>query len=336
MTGIRTSCVFKPETSFGVETDKGWYRLPSGLSFDFTPKNGMQTYYEIGNKFPDRAVAGRFSGTWTIRCKLDYEIIGFLGIAFESYKYENNVHKFGKVNGKRPPSMTLRGKQLNRMVGGSKDATTVLLGCVCDSISLSMSGANSATVEVNLSGSYADQYDDYSELEETDWQDFYDEDSAVPVEWVCLRINDEPIAYTKSISFSVRNSLSMQPACGSRFSQNYGEGQASISLSTSVWSVKPETYIQKMYSGGFDSTKNRPMKKGLKPIPKISLVSVYDTNDDDTADYSFTLNLYDVYVDSVGHSWNSGSEIVDSPSLIPMGFDIEFKNKSGKLTLWGE
>lgn len=347
MTGQRTSAIFKPEKEFGVEDASSgavYHRFPTGLSFDYSPKNNIKSYNEIGSKFIDTAVAGMFSGTWTAKFKLDYECIGVLGMVFEDYEYEpviddvtlENTHRFSKRNGYRVPSSTIRVKKMNKTVGGSKDQTVKLYGCVADTISMNQSSQN-AVIDVTISGQYQNEDSDYTDLDQTDWAGFYDNDDCVPVEWTCVNVNDSPVAYTESASFSVRNSVSMVPGCGKRFYQNYQEGQSNVSMSTSCYSVNPEVYYQRMYSGGYNNNMTSPKQKGLRPIEKVSYKSFFDSTGQESQnyDYTFTINGYDVYVDSVGTmSFNAGSKISDNPNFIVTKFDIFIKNKSGKITMW--
>ena len=338
MTGLRTSCVFKPEKTFCVEdTSASWNRLPSGLNVKHQPKNNLRVYNEIGNKFIDNVTAGMFSGTFSLSFKLDYQCIGILGAVFEDYLYNTSdgTHRYRKLNGKRPKSMTLRFTKLNRYVGGSKDEVITCLGCVATSFNLNQSGSD-ATIGITISGIYADEYSTYPELDSTDWEGLYSEEGdVVPVEWTCVQVNDSPVAYTSSATFGVSNGIQMVPGCGTRYYKNYSEGNADISMSTSCWSVHPEIYYQRMYSGGVDNTHTRPMAKGLKPIPKVSYKSFYDENEDAENDYYFTLNAYKVWVDSPGdQSYQSGSQITDSPSFKVTNFDIVFKNTSGRITIW--
>lgn len=331
MTGIFVSAVFKPEKEFGVEdTTADWQRLPSGLTVTYQPKNNLKTYYEIGNKFMRRAVAGNFSGTFTLNFKMDYQCIDILGAVFEDYNYINETHIFKKVNGKRIPSFTLRIKKLNRIRGGSADTTITLTGCVANSFQMAQSGSSDATSNATISGNYADEDMVKTDLDGTDWEDFYDvEDAFVPMEWTCVNIGDTPVAYTESASFGVNNSASMVPGCGSRFAHQYSEGQAQISLSTSCWSVNPEVYYQRMYSGGYRNTDTAPLSKGLKPIPLMKLKSSLESA------YSITVNLYKVYVESDGsRSYTANGRIMDSPQFQVTNFDIEIKNTRGKITIW--
>ena len=341
MTAIRVSCVFRPETEFCEETPSGatWYRLPTGLTVDYNPQNNMQTYTEIGNKFPSNIVAGMFSGSGSVKFKLDYQCINFLGAVFENYEYEptvdgeiqRNTHLFSKKNGKRVKSFSLRFKKLNAVVGGGKDSVITLRGCVGSDFSQSQSSGN-AVQDATVSFQYAKESMVLTDLDETDWEGFYDtEDACVPVEWACLNIGDEPVAYTESVSFGVKNSLEMIKGCGIRFNSNYREGPTNVSLSTSCYAVDEKTYYTRMYSGGVVTNELEPRAKGLKPIDTIKIKS---TMDGDT--YKWTTVVHKVYVDSDGsRNYNPSSRINDSPSFKVQGpFEIYVKNTSGKITIW--
>lgn len=336
MTGTRVSAVFKPEKEFGVVESGAWHRFPSNLTFRYQPNNNIREYYGIGSKFVDNAVAGMFSGTWEAGFKLDYNLINILGIAFEDYSYDSSTmtHTFGKANGKRVPSMSVCIKKLNEVVGGSKDQTIILKGCVCKSISISQSNG-SATLDCRLSGQYINEESSFESLDSTDWEEYYDNEDAVPVEWACMTIDGTQVANTESVSFSVDNGLQLMPGCGSRFYSNYDEGQSVINLSTSCYSHNPEDYYQKVYSGGYNSTETAPKSKGLRPIPSMSIRSAYDMNDDNTSEYSLTLDCERVWVSSMGqYSFDANSKIMDSPSFKVRRFALKLKNTTGRVTIW--
>lgn len=337
MTGVRASAVYTPEKEYGVTpTGATWYRFPTGLTFDFNPTNSMSSYGEIGSKFISNVTAGKYSLGWTARFKLDYRCIEILGMVFESYTYDSTTgtHIFKKVNNKRVPPASIRLKKLNRYVGGGNDQTFILTGCVVKSFEFSQSSSG-ATLDCTINGTGMIDIADYQDLIQTDWEGYYDTDDCIPMEWTCLAIGDKPVAYTESVRFSVDNGSEFAYGCGSRFIQNYNEKNATISLSTSVWSVDPDNYQRRMYSGGIDTTHNRPMAKGLKPIPEITLRSFYDSNEDGNNDYTCTVHLYKVWVNSNGQtSLSPSSKIMDSPNLIVTNFSIEIKNDVGKITIW--
>lgn len=336
MTGTRVSAVFKPEQTLGTEdSSRDWLRFPSKLTFKYQANNNLREYYSIGSKFMDNATAGMFAGTWEAGFVLDYRYLNILGLAFEGYSYENGVHSFYKANGLRVPSMSVRIKKLNRIVDGSKDQTTVLKGCVLKSISINQSSGN-APLECRMSGQYVDELSDYSNLSETDYPEYYDDsEDCLPIEWACMVIGDKAVANTESVSFSVENNLQLISGCGSRFYTNYDEGQTTISLSTSCYSKDPETYYQKMYSGGFDSTLNAPRVKNLKPIPEMSIRSSYDENDDGQADYSLSLVCNKVWVNSAGqYNFDANSKILDNPQFKVKNFKLNIKSDTGRITVW--
>lgn len=338
MTGVRVSAVFKPEQEIGVEdSTKNWLRFPSKVSFKHQATNNMREYYSIGSGFIDNATAGMFTGTWEVGFVLDYRYLNILGAVFEGYEYDSSTgtHTFYKVSGKRVPSMSIRVKKLNRFVDGSKDQTIILKGCVAKSISINQSSGN-APLECRLSGQYVDELSDYSNLDSTDYPEYYDgTEEPIPVEWACMVIGATPVANTESVSFSVENNLQLISGCGSRFYTNYDEGPTSISLSTSCYSKDPEVYYQKMYSGGFDSTLTAPRVKNLKPIPEMSIRSSYDENDDGQTEYSFNLVCSRVWVNSSGqYNFDSNSKILDSPQFKVSNFKLKIKSDTGRITVW--
>jgi hypothetical protein len=340
MTGARASAVFTPESEFGkTPSDAEWYAFPSGLSFDFTPTNNMSTYYEIGSKFLANAVGGKYNVSWSAKFKLDYRYIEFMGMIFEGYTYTSGIHLFTKANGKRVKSSTIRVKKLNRFVGGSHDQTYLLKGCVVKSFDFSQ--GSGATLDCTISGTAIIDSCDYSDLDSTDWSgvnSVHSDESVgpVPIEWTCLQVDGEPVAYTESVRFGVDNGVEFSYGCGSRFIQNYNEKNTNITISTSVWSVNPETYQRRMYSGGYLDSLTEPKKKGLKPLSTVALVSDY-TSVHNNFEYEFLLSMRDVFVNGNGStSLNANGKIMDSPNLIPTNFGIVIKSDAPSLaSIWG-
>ena len=333
MTGIRTSAIFRPEKSYGVSGTGDWYRFPSGLTISYNPTNNIRAYNEIGTKFISRAVADKYNCTLTTNFKLDYKCIQILGAIFEGYSYDSSTktHKFWKSNSKRVKSMEVKLKKLNRLVGGSKDETITLKGCYVTSFTFR--NTSGATLDAEVSYNCIMDASDYIALDSTDWDTYYDDmDACVPIEWACISIGNDPVAYTDSVTFSVNNNAESVYGCGSRFVQNYLEKTTSISCSTSCYSVNPEYYRQRMYSGGVDATHSQPIAKGLKPIPQMKIRSFYDAIEGGDDEYTCTVNLYNVWVNSMGTiSFDAGRKITDSPNLIIQNFDIEIKNDTGSI-----
>ena len=342
MTGIRTSAVFTPESTFGVTPGSPtWYRFPTGLEITYQPKNNMNEYREIGNKFIDRVVAGVFSGSGTVTFKLDYDCINFLGWVFESYSFDNTnkIHTFQKANGKRVKSASIRTKKLNRIVGGNKDEMVILKGCVCTDFQCNWGGRDAVST-CTVQFEYVNETEDTSNLSSTDWDVFYDEEGAGysggtvhPVEWACLNIGDDPVAFTESVAFGVSNSVSMIKGCGTRFYGNYNEGQANIKLTTTCYSYTPDNYYSRMYSGGDSIALTSPKAKNLQPIP---IVKIKSSETGGTTEYSMTVTFTRVYVESPGsRSFNTGSRINDSPSLKATNFKIEINNANDSaISIW--
>lgn len=263
---------------------------------------------------------------------MDYNIIDFLPAIFEEYTYDSSTgtHTFANLNGSRPPSFAIRYKKLNRIVGGPNDETTELRGCVASALSIKQT-SSSATLDVTLRFTYNTQVSVYSDLSETDFDDYYETTDPLPVEWTCLYVGDESVAGTESSGFDVSNNLGTVAGCGTRFDSNYYVGKVDVSISTSVYSTDPKRYLTLMYSGGYDDTLTSPQDKALRPIPEVSLRSS-ETVDSDT--YSCIATFEDVYVGAGGATSFTDSKVVDSPTLKAKSVTLAFRNTRGRITAW--
>ena len=328
---VRASCVYGPEDTFAGGTTQ-WFRFPTAVTLSVNPSNNMSYLTPIGSKFFEEGVAGKFSGSGNVKFKLDYNLIEPLMLFCDTYEYDSGsgTHTFYISNAKRMKSFSLRYKKLNRMVGGASDETTTLVGCYATSFQVSQS-SNAATLDCTIQFSYVNQSTSLSNLDGTDWDDYYANNPAMPIEWTCLFVGEESVAGTESSGFSISNGAGSVAGCGSRFDANYYVGQTQVTVNTTVYSNNPQRYLTLMYSGGYDGDALSPRTKGLRPIPEVSLRSS-ETADSD--DYSMTVTFEDVYVNSGGATSFSDSKITESPSMRARNFTIEIKNTKGRITAW--
>lgn len=320
---MRVSAVIGREASFGSGATT-YHRIPAKATLSATPSNNMQYLTAIGSKFFEVGVAGRFNGSGSITFSLDYRNLYPLFLMFDTYEYDagSGTHKFSISNGVRVPSFSIRYKKLNRMVGGPKDETTTILGCVCTGFNVKQN-SGSATLDTTVNFSFQRWRTDYSPLTETDYPDYYEDEPPLPVEWTCLFVGDESVAGTESSGFNTSNNATTVIGCGSRFDSNYTVGKFDVSITTSVYSNNPERYLALMYSGGVDDQATEPRSKALQPIPEVSLRSSETV---DSEDYSLVARFKDVYVNQGGATSFSDSKITESPTLKAKSVTLEFKN----------
>ncbi len=330
MTGItRTSVLFAFEDEFAEkiwEDDKykgmKWFRFPAGTTFSRQPASQVQSLFSIGNKFMEKGYYNKFSGSGSVKFKMDYKHLEYLRAVFDTYEYSlgtdgaPNKHVFTKKNGKRVPSICFKAKQLNKIVGGGENETILIVGVVAKKISFAQSSGN-ATIDVTLDYDYSRERivldDDINA--ETDYI-AYDGDL---VQWSCLNLGDdeeslEPVARTESTTISMSINTAMTIGCGTRYNTNYIEGKTDVNLDTTVATYDPKYYLQRMYSGGqkLDPMPLEPLEKNLKPIP---ICAVKSTLDEATSVFSATWVIDDGYVSSyqIGYS---ESKLSDSPKIL--------------------
>lgn len=336
MTGVRSSFVTAMEDSFG--SGKGtaaWVRPPPGSYLSHTPARAVKRVNTAGCKTFDTIAFGSFSGTWEWTFNLDYEYLEPLRYIFESVttaevKQDGKTlyrHTFTKTNNGRVPSFTIRRKQLNVMAGGpaESDECVDLVGCVARVLRLNMA-AGSSQVQVAMSGLYADEILSTGTLAGTDFMAY----DGQLVEFTCMFIGDKTdeetyVANTEALNVSIDNSAAAMGTVCSPFTVNYAEGLTSYAFGTTAYSNDPARYRKRVYSGGFDNTPNRPMSKGLAPIPKIQLVSYNGTlhGNEDTqnlgeviskSDRSVNITIDDCVIRTLTWQKGDGSRLQDQIS----------------------
>lgn len=330
MTGtVRVSAVMGPESSYGSGATV-WHRFPTGITLSINPSNNMSYLSSIGSKTFDVGVGGKFNGSGSFNCKLDYNILYPLFLICDTYSYDSasGTHKFTIEDGKRMKSFAIRFKKLNRMVGGPQDETTELTGCVATSFDVRQ-GSGSATLDLSVRFSFRTMETSYGNLTETDYPDYYADNPPLPIEWTCLFVGEESVAGTEASNFSITNNAGTVIGCGTRFDSNYYVGKTTVTVGTTVYSNNPKRYLALMYSGGSSDTLTAPREKALQPIPEVSLRSSETVDSDD---YSLKVTFYKVYVESGGATNFSDSKLTESPSMKANNFKIEIKNTVGELT----
>jgi len=319
MTGIRTSAVFKYEKKFGEEDPtKSWMRLPAKTNIAFNPTNNAQELRSVGSKFFETIAPGMFTGSFTINTTVDYSYIQILPAVFEDYSYSptTKTHTFKKADGKMPKSISMRYKQLNRVVGGDADETTKLVGMVINTAKFSQDASAGSPMQLTLSGVYAWQDSDDSPLPATDFIPF----SGDVTQFACLQVPPgEDVANVEKLDFQIANSMAIVPNICSRMGHAYYEGPTKVTGSFTVYGNRREWW-HRFYSGGFDKNTNSPMAKGLRPIPEMAIVSNY------SGDLGTDFRIYDSFINTLNKSANDGQKMVDAPSFMARNVQLSIKN----------
>ena len=260
----------------GTKEVNNYYIAPPPNSFfTYTSSRNTSLLYGQGSKFAEIAMYGRFAGSWSWSFILDYEYIEPLYLAFEKVTYDEYVGdskpakvKFEKSVSGRPKPFCARVRTLNTPAGGTNNDTVLLKGCIVRDMSFSRAGAGSQ-VQVQMSGFYVDEEMALDQVEEpvTDYQS-YDGD---PVEYACLIIDGEEVAYTEQISISFSNNTAQGYSGCSPFAQYFSEGYFDIRFGTVAYSNEPTRYKTRTYSGGKDNTHRKPMGKDLHPIDEVKI-----------------------------------------------------------------
>ena len=342
MTGRRASVTWKLEKSPTVEGEGGFEYLAPSVDFTYTANNNVKYTYTLGSKFYDLVTAGRFTGSWSCNVTLDYNHFKWLLLAFEGYEYTpiedstSGTHRFYKSNTGKLRTATFCIKKLNRIVGGTKDQTIYLRGCVVNNIKLNYETSSNSSVRCTMSGIYMQEQTRLDDLADTDFSEVLTP-SVIPVEWGCLQIVEDntatPSANNERTSMSISQQVSTLPTCGSRFDSDFYEGQVSkITTEMSVYSRDPELAYLRVYTGGEKITTENspysPRQKGIKPLPQMKIVSTYD----DTT-YKCEVIMSSVIFESMSLSLNAGSQIVDRPTLSCRNAEIQIVSKDVPSTL---
>lgn len=328
MTGIRQSFVFALENEFakGKADGNPWIAPPVGSFFNSTHSRQATKIYTVGSKFFDTVAYGQLNGSFNWTFVFDYHYLEPLQLAFEKIGCTPNedgvhfTHTFEKVNNMRIPSFTVRRKILNEFAGGpdESDEITELRGCVVRNVSFSKA-AGTSQLQVTMTGFYVDEVMFKGDLDATDYKEYEGKLS----EYMCMFVGgvstDNYVANTESLEFSIENNSDAIYNTCSPFAGLYYEGRANCTFGTTCYSNNPSNYKQRVYSGGFRNDVLRPMAKGLKPIPLVTLAaydkSIRDPEYMDVVDYSsaladsdesMTVELTDVVIKSL--TWPKGND----------------------------
>lgn len=295
MTGIRESFIFAMEEDFGEGIPDGgkWIAPPVGSFFNSTHSRQATKIYTVGSKFFDTVAYGQMNGSFNWTFVFDYYYLEPLKLAFESIGVEkiddtHYAHTFQKRNNMRVPSFTVRRKIMNEMAGGPdhSDEITELRGCVVRNVSFSKA-AGTSELRVTMTGFYVDERMYKGDLDATDYKEYEGKLS----EYMCMFVGDidkdNYVANTESLEFSLENNSDAVYNTCSPFAGIYYEGRTNVTFGTTCYSNDPEHYKQRVYSGGYRNDVFKPMSKGLKPIPLVTLAA-YDKSvrDDDYLDFT--------------------------------------------------
>lgn len=359
MTSVRMSFVFTLEDTFkGGKGGRAWIAPPPGSYFSNTNTRQTSAIYTTGSKKWVTTAYGAFSGTWEWTFMLDYKYLEPFLLVFDklneksvgedgfSTAANNNTYTFSKGRTGRVPSFCVRRKILNNLVGvENKDETTILKGCVVQSISFARS-ATSSQYQVSMSGVYADEVMTVGELDSTDWNDY----DGKQVEFSCVMLGDNIetatyVANTDSTSISITNNVSLVHNTCTPFATQYYEDRNQFQISTSCYSTDPTVYKTRVYSGGSDNTAKAPKSKNLTPLKKMFVAS-FD-KDLSTANAGETLasviasssnsvifTISDAVMKSMKWTNGDGSKLMDSLSSVDCK-DITMTVKTDGLTdMW--
>ena len=348
MTAWRVGIAIKPEDPehFGVEdTNEQWHYVGVGMDFNFTLNNNWRFQNGMGSKIPELEFEGRLSGTWGANLYLDYNNFYWLRFGLEGYAFTTDqitvdsatvnrgIHIFTTSNSKSIKSFSLMIKKLDREVGGESDETIILLGCTMNKVTSNYESTTSA-VKCSIGGSFVDTKLTYDNLDDTLGYVETTKNAITPINWGCLQVMNvddtawEKIANNEKTSFSFNRSVQTIPECGERIDTAYQEsGIQPIGITSTVYSRNPNQWQTRAHSGGIRDdvavgSTSQPRNKGLQPMPNIRIASQSaDTQYDCYAEFE------DVVVDSWGNSYNSGTEITESPTLKARKGRIIFKTR---------
>lgn len=315
-----------------------WRAPPPGTFVAFAHSRNVNKITAEGNKVFETFSFGTVAGSWDWSFTFDYDYMDPMLLAFEDYSYSNGVHSFDKRNNAKVPSFCMRVKVLNEMADGPKgsDEIVEIRGCVCKSISFSMSAGSSA-MNVSMSGFYVDEKMYKGSIGMTDYQE-YEGDL---VEFSCLFVGEPScgnyVANTDSLSISIDNSSAAVYSTCTPFAKVYYEGLTTYNFGTSCYSNNPSYYKQRVYSGGYNNGFLYPRSKNLAPIPLLSVAAYSLAMKDGYGDtveecieqspkYAI-FSLTNTVIKSITHQKGDGSKLQDQiSSTDSQRISLEVKN----------
>ena len=334
MTAWRVGVAIKPEQEFGVEdTNAQWHYVGVGIDMNFSENNNWRFQNGMGSKTPQLVYEGRFSAQWSGKLYLDYNNFYWLLFGLEDYAFKKigdyGYHLFSTSNKKSIKSFSMRFLKLDREVGGPYDENIVLLGCTMNKVNPVYEGSSTSAISCSIGGGFVDTVLSAENLSDTViMTNYVDKNKIVPMEWGCLQVLNEDgdawekIANNEKTSFTFSRTINTVPDCGERIDTAYYESAIQpITITSQVYSRNGNQWHTRMHSGGIRNDiavgqTSSPRRKGLQPIPDIRIASGTATESpSDSPDYSFVAQFEDATVDNWGNSYNSNSEITESPTI---------------------
>lgn len=252
---------------------------------------------------------------------------------FESYQASATagltVYIYGYAHLGTAKSFDLGQFQINSTTdNGGNNLAAVFCGCYIDTFSLSYENGGDAAVQFQIDGYYLKKYTQVtSQL--YDYANVIEDPPANVLITGCMLKSDDSstftqVAFTDSSSISVANNLQPVPACGQITYGTYALANVSYDVQTSTYSNDPNKYISYLYgysSYALNSTGTTTVSPVYEPqkqpycIPYLRIRSqdtVYGTNPTQFLD----VNLDNTYIGSMDFSYDVGSLIMDTPSLM--------------------
>lgn len=336
MTAWRVGVAIKPEQQFGVENENAdWHYVGIGMDMNFTENNGWKFQNGMGSKTAQLEYEGRFSATWGGNLYLDYNNFYWLMFGLELYAFKKigdyGYHIFSTANNKSIKSFSMRFLKLDREVGGPYDEEMIMLGCTMDKVSPSYESSGSA-IKCAIGGKFADARLYADNLTDTIREgENLGKNKVTPINWGCLQVLNaqgtawEKVANNERTGFTFSRTINTIPECGERIDNGYYESAINpIPITAVVYSRNANQWQTRMHSGGIrndlsadgENNMSSPRKKGLQGIPNIRIASGSLTESEgESPAYSCIAQFEEAVVDNWGNTYNSGSEIVESPTI---------------------
>lgn len=362
MTGWRASIEVVPEEEFGVIpipdggtiADIDWKWLGPGATFNFNGSNNWKYQNGIGNKKPELRLEGRFTSSWGGSVYLDYNNFYWLYMCFEGYSVEDGVHKFKFLNDTPTRSFSMRVVRLDRVVGGDNgDMITVLTGCRVNSFGWNYEN-NSGGLKADFSGNCVNWYPTSQDVNQlpryvTDG-DVDNIKKSHAVNWGCFMVKDTSdgqyiaIANNERASWKANRTINTVPnSCGRIDKASYESAIQPITLSSTVYSRDVDQWLSRFRNGGAQSeisatysgldndTADGMLERGLTPMHEVLICSHDDSAENcsgSSPDNFLRVYFSEVGIDSWGNTYNTGSEITESPNMKAMDMVVCVKSKT--------
>ncbi len=236
---------------------------------------------------------------------------------------------YGYANLKASASFDIGQYQMNSATdGGGNNIAEVYCGCYINTITFSYENGGDASYKIQFDGYYLKKYMQVTSTLYDYVNALEDPPRNVLITGCMLKSDNSsdftPIAFTDSSSVSVSNNLQPIADCGKITYGTYALGNITYDVQTSTYSNDPNKYLAALYGysayslNSSGDTTVSPVYEAQKQPYRIPFLKIraQDTAYGTEPTQYLDVNLNDTYAGSMDFSYDVGSAIMDSPTLM--------------------